>query len=480
MNNLPAVDDVLRDGIRAVDAGDRATARTLFEQVVARDQRHEKGWFWLASVVDTEEEQRVCLGNVIVINPQNSEARQLLDRLAPTPVPASGLGSLALAAAGLAVIAVLAAVLVLTLPGPKPAKSKVTRYAVTGGNPLAALSLNPTSTPPPQATARLTATNRPRPTSAGTAQPTWTPLPSTPIVVVTPTLRIVPAPPDNLRGRVIMVSGHSPDWRNQSIVIMAANGSQRYELTTTERGHTPILYQDRYAFIHYATGTQEMILEHARMDGTGQIWFWTGTPLLDDQDTPDWSPDGAWIAFTAEGYGMQVPDLYLVTIGTQAGDDVTLERLTDDNTAESWPSFSPDSRFIVYAASPASGSGQELRIYNLETEISSDLTSNGSALIETAPDWSPDARNVVFEARAEGESQSDIYMIDASGLTEPRRIIESEGNDIQPRFSPDGRYIVFSSNRTGYWDVYIYELASKTLYQLTADPRIDIANDWEN
>ncbi|MEP0762223.1 MAG: PD40 domain-containing protein, partial [Chloroflexota bacterium] len=64
----------------------------------------------------------------------------------------------------------------------------------------------------------------------------------------------------------------------------------------------------------------------------------------------------------------------------------------------------------------------------------------------------------------------------AGGAPEP--LITSDADDIQPRFSPDGRFAVFSSNRTGNWDVFIYELETETLYQVTYAPHTDVANDW--
>ena len=39
--------------------------------------------------------------------------------------------------------------------------------------------------------------------------------------------------------------------------------------------------------------------------------------------------------------------------------------------------------------------------------------------------------------------------------------------DVDPRFTPDGRYLLWSSDRTGIYDVYAYELATAQLYQVT-------------
>ena len=75
------VAELLRRGIEAAREGNRAEAREFFEQVVEIDEKSEKGWFWLASVVDTDDERRICLSNVLHINPNNERAKRALDAL---------------------------------------------------------------------------------------------------------------------------------------------------------------------------------------------------------------------------------------------------------------------------------------------------------------------------------------------------------------------------------------------------------------
>ncbi|MCB9452959.1 MAG: hypothetical protein H6672_16100 [Anaerolineaceae bacterium] len=80
---MPAnVDGMVREGINAYRAGRKDEARTLLMRAVELDQYNEMGWIWLSAVVDTPEEQRTCLENVLVINPSNETARKGLDVLA--------------------------------------------------------------------------------------------------------------------------------------------------------------------------------------------------------------------------------------------------------------------------------------------------------------------------------------------------------------------------------------------------------------
>lgn len=70
------VEALVREGIRAYRAGNKAEARTFLEKAVELDQYNEEAWLWLSAVVDTKEEQRTCLENVLVINPNNARAKQ--------------------------------------------------------------------------------------------------------------------------------------------------------------------------------------------------------------------------------------------------------------------------------------------------------------------------------------------------------------------------------------------------------------------
>lgn len=84
------VEQWLLEGITAVKAGNREQARTLFMQVIAADKENESAWLWLSSVVEKEDDQRICLENVLTINPDNAAAWRRLEALNnPIPQPAA-------------------------------------------------------------------------------------------------------------------------------------------------------------------------------------------------------------------------------------------------------------------------------------------------------------------------------------------------------------------------------------------------------
>ncbi len=87
---MPAnVDGMVREGISAYRAGKKDEARALLMRAVEIDEHHEQAWLWLSAVVDSVEEQIICLENVLAINPGNERARQGLATLRPQK-PADG------------------------------------------------------------------------------------------------------------------------------------------------------------------------------------------------------------------------------------------------------------------------------------------------------------------------------------------------------------------------------------------------------
>ena len=87
MSEKPAspISNLLHEGIDAVKARDFEKARRLLTQVVEQDEHNEQAWLWLSGAVDTDEDRRICLENVLAINPSNTAARHGLDKLGPAP-----------------------------------------------------------------------------------------------------------------------------------------------------------------------------------------------------------------------------------------------------------------------------------------------------------------------------------------------------------------------------------------------------------
>ncbi len=92
---MPAnVDAMVREGVSAFKAGNKEDARAFLMKAVELDQYNEQAWLWLSAAVETLDDQRTCLENVLAINPDNERARNGLQLITQqitggSPAPAA-------------------------------------------------------------------------------------------------------------------------------------------------------------------------------------------------------------------------------------------------------------------------------------------------------------------------------------------------------------------------------------------------------
>jgi imidazolonepropionase-like amidohydrolase/Tol biopolymer transport system component len=80
-------------------------------------------------------------------------------------------------------------------------------------------------------------------------------------------------------------------------------------------------------------------------------------------------------------------------------------------------------------------------------------------------DVSPDGKSVVFDLLG------DIYLmpIDGSGGKPATRVTSGPAYDMQPRFSPDGRRIAFSTDRDGLWNIWVMDTDGRNARQVSSE-----------
>jgi tetratricopeptide (TPR) repeat protein len=78
------IDSALKQGIEAVQNDDHTLARQLLTEVVERDENNITAWDWLSQVVETSEDQEICLTNILTLDPDNDKVRDKLELLTQT------------------------------------------------------------------------------------------------------------------------------------------------------------------------------------------------------------------------------------------------------------------------------------------------------------------------------------------------------------------------------------------------------------
>ena len=109
------------------------------------------------------------------------------------------------------------------------------------------------------------------------------------------------------------------------------------------------------------------------------------------------------------------------------------------------------------------------------------LTRNTTAL-DNDPRWSPDGTQIAFTRdmdKTKSQTTAEIFIMNADG-TDPQRLTHNNVIDAYPSWSPDGKRIAFSSTRSGAWEVFVIELATRAVTQLTGieDGEGSASPDW--
>lgn len=217
-------------------------------------------------------------------------------------------------------------------------------------------------------------------------------------------------------------------------------------------------------------------------DGSHQTRL-TNDPGFDD--SPAISPVGSKIVFLSSRNDPEpsFPDLayeiYIMNI-----DGSNLIRLTTTESAEDHPSWSPDSKRILFDADYNEDGFFEIYTLLVDGSGLQQLTYGKSN--DQFADWSPDGKQIAFSSYRNGDW--DLYLIDltidAEGLISPSgdltQLTDSDFWELFPAWSSDGKQIAYNSLQpgSGNTDVYLMEKDGSNIRKLTESPRFDENPTW--
>ena len=171
--------------------------------------------------------------------------------------------------------------------------------------------------------------------------------------------------------------------------------------------------------------------------------------------SPAWSPDSRRIAYVSfEGNRSSI---FVQTLRT--GNRVQVSSRAGVNGA---PAFSPDGRQLVVTLSDADGN---LDIYTLDIATRQTRRITTHRAIDTEGSWSPDGRYIYFTSDRSGGPQ--VYRVAANGGSAERVTFEGSYN-ARPRISPDGEKLAMVHLQNGNYRIAVMDLDRKDLLVLSA------------
>jgi TolB protein len=176
-----------------------------------------------------------------------------------------------------------------------------------------------------------------------------------------------------------------------------------------------------------------------------------------------WLPDGNKIATSLNRNGNR--DIYIVDMEGKVVQQVT-NHWADDLS----PSFSPDGSKMAFVSN-RSGNPQ---IYVKDLQTGSEDRITFDLKYCTSPVWSQ-TNKIAFAVMSDGNF--DIYVINPDG-SNMKKLTDGNGNNEDPCWSPDGRFLVFSSNREGGYHLYLMNANGQNQRRLFNLKGQDTAPSW--
>ncbi|HEV2118456.1 MAG TPA: protein kinase [Terriglobales bacterium] len=129
----------------------------------------------------------------------------------------------------------------------------------------------------------------------------------------------------------------------------------------------------------------------------------------------------------------------------------TLTRLTFDEHSTA-PVWSPDGKQIAFFTTRQSGPGILRKA--ADGSGAEEFLASGKSMIEIPTSWSPDGKFLAYWTVGT-DTGRDIWLLPMTGERKPRPFLQTKFNEQQAVFSPDGRWIAYTSDESGSFEVYV-------------------------
>jgi Tol biopolymer transport system component len=182
--------------------------------------------------------------------------------------------------------------------------------------------------------------------------------------------------------------------------------------------------------------------------------------------SPNWSPDGARIAYLRQPMLFSLSDIYVLTVSGGAP-----VRVTRTSGWYGTPRWSPDGTRLAFTALDETASNEDVFIVNSDGSGLTNVSRHAST--DVNPSWSPDGSKLAFVSWRAGTNASPsnaVYIMDVDGGN-VRRLTSGSDYVGSAVWSPDGRQIIFSAGAS----LFVMNADGSSQARLTRPP----TNAWD-
>lgn len=196
--------------------------------------------------------------------------------------------------------------------------------------------------------------------------------------------------------------------------------------------------------LSYGTGGGGLVSQFTWFDREGKLLNTAGE--LGNYNMLALSPDGKQAASQRNGGEGSNADIWTFEFARGIS-----TRFTFDPGEERSPVWSPDGSHIAFASNRG---GQ----FNLYQKVASGAGNEDRLLQSDLPkypdDWSRDGRFLLYSV-VDPKTKYDLWVLALSGERKPVKFLATEFNENQAEFSPDGRWVAYTSDESGGPEVYV-------------------------
>jgi dipeptidyl aminopeptidase/acylaminoacyl peptidase len=185
----------------------------------------------------------------------------------------------------------------------------------------------------------------------------------------------------------------------------------------------------------------------------------------DRQSGAVWSRDGKWIVYQQDHGGGEIYDIFAMP--SSGGEAVNLTHT--DEISETRPEFSPDGQTVAISWKPKKSPVPDIAVLDWQTRKIRNLTNEQSKdHLWGFVAWSPDGNNIYANRAAIGGTDTDVYRIDLkTGVLEILTPHQGKTVYYASSLASDGRTLLITSNKTGFNNVALLDIASKEIRPVT-------------